>query len=96
MAKAKIGIKYCGGCNPMYERVEMIQEVQSLAKKRFLFLGHDQQGLDGVIAVNGCPRVCAVKDLKPEEVPYYSIAGKDDLSSLMEWLFILEQNENKR
>lgn len=96
MAKAKIGIKYCGGCNPTYERVEMIQVVQSLAKKRFLFLGHDQQDLDGVIAVNGCPRVCAVKDLKPGEAPYYSIAGKGDLNSLLEWLFILEQNENKR
>ncbi len=96
MPKAKIGIKYCGGCNPTYERVELIQEVEILAKKRFLFLGHDQQDLDGVIAVSGCLRVCAVRDLEPGKVPYYSIAGKNDLNRLMEWLFILEQNENGR
>jgi len=74
----------------------MIQEVQSLAKKRFLFLGHDQQDFDGVIAVNGCPRACAVSDLKPGEVPYYSIVDKDNLDSVMEWLFILEQSKKER
>jgi len=95
MAKAKIGIKYCGGCNPTYDRVEMVQEVRSLGKNRFIFHGYDQPGLDGVIVVNGCPRECAVKDLKPGGVPYCSIAGKDDLNNLMEWLFILGKKRTK-
>ena len=96
MARVKIGIKYCGGCNPHYERVEMIQQVQSAVKGRFLFLRHDRQDLDGLIAVNGCLRACAVKDLKLREVPYHSIAEKGDLDSLMEWLFAFERSGTKK
>ena len=90
MGKVKIGINYCGGCNPHYERVEVIQRVQSLAENRILFLRHDQQDLDGLIAVNGCLRACAVKDLNQREVPYYSIAEGNDVDHLMEWLLALE------
>ena len=79
MSKAKIGIRYCGGCNPHYERVEMIERVQSLVGDRFLFLRHDEQELDGLIAVSGCPRACAVKDLKEREVPYHSITEDGDV-----------------
>jgi hypothetical protein len=60
MVRAKIGIRYCGGCNPHYERVEMIQQVQSRVGDRFLFVPHDQQDLDGLITVNGA-RACAVR-----------------------------------
>ena len=95
MAKAKIGIRYCGGCNHHYERVEAIQRVQSAVEDRFLFLRHDRQDLDGLIAVNGCLRACAVKDLRLRGIPYHSIAEKDDLESLMEWIFAFEQNGTK-
>jgi hypothetical protein len=48
MDKAKIGIRYCGGCNPHYERVEMIQRVQALVGDRLLFIRHDRQAwMDG-------------------------------------------------
>ncbi len=89
MAQAKIGIRYCGGCNPCYERVEMIQAVQSLAGDRFLFIRYDQQGLDGLITVNGCPRACASKDLSPPGVPCHSVEERGDFDSLVEWLFNL-------
>jgi len=93
MAKAKIGIWYCGGCNPHYERVEMIQRVQSLAGGRFLFIRNDQQDPDGIIMVSGCPRACVAKERHPREVPYYSVAEKDDFDGLMEWLFTFERKE---
>ncbi len=93
MVKTKIGIKYCGGCNPKYERVEMIQQVQSLVGDRYLFLRHDQHDLDGLIAVNGCLRACAVKGLNQREVLYHSITEKSDFNNLLEWLFSFEQKE---
>jgi hypothetical protein len=96
MAKVKIGVKYCGGCNPHYERVEMVQQVQSAVKGRFLLLRHDHQDLDGLIVVNGCLRACGIKDLKLREVPYYSIAEKGDVDNLMDWLFAFEQSGTKR
>jgi len=95
MAKGKIGIRYCGGCNPYYERVEMIQQVQSSLGDRFLFIPHDQQDLDGLITVNGCPRACAAKNLNQREAPYYSVAEKSDLSSLIEWLSTFKHKKSK-
>jgi len=86
MGNPKIGIKYCGGCNPSYERVEFIQRVRSLAGDRFVFLLHDQQGLDGLITINGCLRACANKDFDQRGIPYRSISAEGDVETLMDWL----------
>jgi hypothetical protein len=84
--RKKIGVKYCGGCNPSYERVEMIQQVQSSLKDRFIFSIHDQQDLDMMVLVNGCPRACANKNSNHPEVPSRSIVGENDFNSLIDWL----------
>lgn len=84
--RKKIGIKYCGGCNPTYERVEMVERVQFRMQDRFLFLSHDQQGPDGLILINGCPRSCASRNLNHIEAPHLSIAGESDFKSLIDWL----------
>ena len=91
MAKAKIGIRYCGGCNPLYERVEMVRQIESLAGDRFLFVRHDQQNLDGLITVNGCSRACAGRDLGHQASPYHSVTGEGDLNGLVEWLAALNK-----
>jgi len=96
MVRTKIGIRYCGGCNPRYERVEMIQGVQSVVGDQFLFIRHDQKDLDGLITVSGCPRACASKDLSQQEAPCHSVAEKGDLDSLMDWLFTLGQKGTKK
>jgi hypothetical protein len=95
MVKTKIGIKYCGGCNPRYERIGMIRQVQSLAGDGYLFLRHDQEGLNGLIAVDGCFRACAVKDLHQRGVSYRSIVEEGNVNSLMEWLLVLEQKGDR-
>jgi hypothetical protein len=95
MTQAKIGIRYCGGCNPHYERVEMIQRVQALVGDRLLFIPHDQQGLDGLITVNGCPRACGAKGLNQRKGSHLSMTEKGDLNRLVEWLFTFEQQADR-
>ncbi len=84
--RKKIGIKYCGGCNPAYERVEMAERLQFRMQDRFLFLRHDQQEPDGLILINGCPRSCASQNLNHTEFPHFSMAGERDFKSLIDWL----------
>jgi len=96
MAKAKIGIRYCGGCNPHYERVEMIQRVQSAVEDRFLFVGNERHGLDGLIAVSGCLRGCAMRDVNLQEAPCHPITEIGELDNLMNWLSTFGQKETKR
>lgn len=96
MTKKRIGIKYCGGCNPTYERVQMIQKVQSLMEDRFFFLPHDQQDLDLLLLMNGCPRACADENSNRSEIPYCSILGENDFETLINWLITLNGQGEQR
>jgi hypothetical protein len=89
--KKRVGIRYCGGCNPSYERVEMIQQVESSLKDRFIFSVNDQQDLDIMVFVCGCPRACANKNSNHPEVPSRSIIGESDFKSLIDWLEGLDE-----
>ncbi len=82
----RIAIKYCGGCNPSYERVEMVQRLQSSLKDRFIFSINDQQDSDIMVFVCGCPRACADKDSNCPQVPSRSVIGENDFNSLVDWL----------
>ncbi len=90
----KIGIKYCGGCNPSYERVEVVRRVQSLLKGRFVFSVDDLQGSDIMVLVSGCPRACADKHSGNFELTSHSIFGENDFESLIEWLTAFDQEED--
>jgi hypothetical protein len=89
--KKKIGIRYCGGCNPSYERVEMIQRVQSLLEDRLIFAVHHPQDSDIMVFVSGCPRACADKNPSNLKVPSRSIVGENDFESLIKWLTAFDQ-----
>ena len=89
--RRKVGIKYCGGCNPGYERVEMIQRVQFRINDQFLFLRHDEPDIEVMVLVNGCPRACANKNSNHPEVPSRSIVGESDFKSLIDWLVALDE-----
>lgn len=89
--KKRVGVRYCGGCNPSYERVEMVQEVQSLLEDRFIFSTDDQQDSDIMVFVCGCPRACADKDSNLRQVPSRSAIGESEFKSLIDWLEDLDE-----
>jgi hypothetical protein len=88
--KKKIGIKYCGGCNPTYERVELIRRAQALVEDRFLFVGYEEQDLYALVSVEGCPRACACADFKQGRLPSRSITEETDWGGLIDWLRALD------
>jgi 4-hydroxybutyrate CoA-transferase len=92
----KIGVKYCGGCNPVYDRVEMIQRIQSHFKDRYLFIRYDEPGIDAMILINGCHRVCSIHDLPPLGISSYSITGENDFKNLIDYLLSLDEKGDRR
>jgi hypothetical protein len=90
-AKKRIGIKYCGGCNPGYERVEMIERVQFRFNDRFLFLRHDEPDIDVLVLMSGCHRTCAGKDLDLTKITHCPVTGENDFDTLIKWLKSLDQ-----
>ena len=89
--KKKIGVKYCGGCNPGYERVEMIERIQFRLDDRFLFLPHDEIDIDALVLMSGCHRACAGKDLNIAKIPHCLVIGENDFHTLINWLKSLDQ-----
>ena len=58
--RGEITIRYCGGCNPRYDRVKLAEEVKAEIEK----LPLDK---NIVLAVCGCQVACAYKSLKGED-----------------------------
>ena len=59
----KVGIKYCGGCNPGYDRVALADYIRESLHGRAKFVPLDHAQIDLVLAVEGCQTCCA--DLSP-------------------------------
>jgi len=62
-AKLTVGIKYCGGCNPEYDRVALVEQIKSALKRKVKFASAQSEGVEVVLAVQGCATACA--DLTP-------------------------------
>ncbi len=94
--RKRIGIKYCGGCNPTYERVEMIERVQFRLGDQFLFQWHGDEEVEALILVSGCQRACADQDSNQDRNSIYSLTGEGDYETLIKWLTdFIEKGDSK-
>jgi hypothetical protein len=94
--KKKIGVKYCGGCNPGYERVEMIEKVQFRLGDQLLFHRHGDEDSDALILVSGCQRACAGQGLNQDRNSCCSVTGEGDYETLIKWLAdFIEKGDSK-
>ena len=55
----KVGIKYCGGCNPYYDRVALVKLIESRLRGKVKFVAPDCDHVDLVLVVEGCQTACA-------------------------------------
>jgi len=55
----KVGIKYCGGCNPYYDRVALVRKIETRLDGTVEFVSPDKDSVDLVLAVEGCKTACA-------------------------------------
>jgi hypothetical protein len=54
----KVVIKFCGGCDPAFDRVEVFQRVKIVAGDSIEWLQVGQQDYDAVLMVCGCHKAC--------------------------------------
>lgn len=57
--KLRINLKYCGGCNPAYDRVALVKKIEKSLEKEVEFVSPETEGVDIVLAVQGCSTACA-------------------------------------
>ncbi len=79
-----IGIKYCGGCNPVIDRENLVQEIKKLLPPEFILANSQtNKQWDIGILVCGCLTACADKpDFKKLAKKWIIVAGDSvDLKS---------------
>jgi len=59
----KIRVKYCGGCNPNYDRLALVKQIEERLSGKAALVGAEGNGIVLVLAVVGCSIACA--DLTP-------------------------------
>jgi hypothetical protein len=57
--KLKVGVKYCGGCNPEYDRVALVEKIEKILQEELEFVSPEAKGVQVILAVQGCSTACA-------------------------------------
>ena len=55
----RIGVKYCGGCNPDYDRVRAVSDLAEELKDVAEFAPASNDVADFILVVQGCRTACA-------------------------------------
>ncbi|MBW2409238.1 MAG: hypothetical protein JRF72_05530 [Deltaproteobacteria bacterium] len=83
----KVGIKFCGGCNPGYDRGALADYVKTSLHGRVEFVSLDREGIDMILAVEGCKTCCA--DLSAfEDKPIHFISQIEDAGKFLQKILI--------
>ena len=88
----KVGIKYCGGCNPYYDRVALVKRIESCLQGKVEFVSPDNENVDLVLAVEGCITACA--DLSSfQGKTIHIISRKEDADKFLQ-IELLKKTQN--
>ncbi|MBU2643209.1 hypothetical protein KKI24_00760 [bacterium] len=58
IARRKIGVKYCGGCNPKYDRVALVQRMEQALSEAWEFVSWEDPTADHILIIAGCETAC--------------------------------------
>ena len=56
-------MKYCGGCNPGFDRVEYFRRIRSAAGNSIEWVTLEDPGCDAVLLIQGCDTACPERSL---------------------------------
>lgn len=59
MSQCVVGIKFCGGCKPSYDRAVLFETIKKRLGERVQFVAPDSHGVAFILAIHGCDTACA-------------------------------------
>ena len=88
----KIGIKYCGGCNPDYDRDKIVSEVKKYLPDDISYIRADSENVDAVLVLHGCQRACTSRSSFIGKATY-EISKIDDVSGAKKSIEMVKKQE---
>jgi len=72
-----IGIKYCGGCNPHFDRTNISNKIMRLFKDDKFEYANENSFYDIIIVINGCSRACSDHSLLNGNIKFFINSDAD-------------------
>ncbi|MFZ5585645.1 MAG: hypothetical protein ACOZHQ_06935 [Thermodesulfobacteriota bacterium] len=63
----KVALKFCGGCNPDYDRARFWEQTRKAAGEAVTWVRLEDGDHQAVLLICGCPTACPVDDLPAGE-----------------------------
>ena len=54
-----IGVKFCGGCNPLYDRGKLFEKTKEAYPDHTFEMADDTKEYEKLLVICGCERACA-------------------------------------
>ena len=77
--KGRVGIRYCGGCNPHYDRVALAGELERALPELTFSPAEPDAAYLAIVTVSGCPVQCASRPDQAAGPLVIPISSWDDL-----------------
>jgi hypothetical protein len=59
-------VKFCGGCDPAFDRSQLFNEIKSASAGLFQWVGPDHRCPDAMLLICGCGVSCPERDLSSD------------------------------
>ncbi len=66
-----VAVKFCGGCDPLFDRVGYLEKIKAASAGLIEWVGTDDPAADSVLLICGCPVSCPEKDLSGSPRPLF-------------------------
>ena len=83
----KVALKFCGGCNPAYDRVEYWEQIRRKAGDKIDWVTLDYGNYDAVLLISGCDCACPRDDIPQMDrgvTPTNDSLNVEEVMSLLE------------
>ncbi len=64
----RTAVKFCGGCDPSFDRSEYWKAVKAQARGRIEWVSLEDRGYGAVLIINGCDTACLDRELESGEL----------------------------
>lgn len=82
----KIGVKFCGGCNPGYERSKIVKRICAKFPQVEIEPVREESAYDLILLISGCHAECLSVAAWQQQAPVISIYQEIDYDKIQNYL----------
>ncbi len=80
--RRKIGVKYCGGCGPKFDRVALVERIRNALSESWQFVSWEDKTADRILIVTGCETACVDPDPFLNQAVHWLNSEADELPTI--------------